>query len=188
MPTLHPIIALIGSSGSGKTALIIEMVKRHPTLLAPLKSVTSRPKRDEADSIFYDFYTAEQILEMKANNQLVQHVEHAGNHYGTAKDHVYSILSKKFGMNALVEQSIKNFQEAQISLVLVKVIPLHAPEKIVHRGNDAIRAKEDQERAKIALDYALIIENDFIEGGFEKAADQLEKFIIEKLLPQYPVS
>ena len=166
----------------------MEMVKRHPDLLSPLKSVTSRPKRDEADSVFYDFYSAEQILEMKTSGQLIQHIEHAGNHYGTAKDHVYSILSQKFGMNALVEQSIKNFQEAQIPLVLVKIIPVNAPEKNIHRGNDAIRAKEDQERAKINLDYALIIENDFAQGGFEKAADQLEKFILEKLLPQYPVS
>ena len=188
MHSLHPIIALIGSSGSGKTALILEMVKRHPNFLAPLKSVTSRPKRDEADSIFYDFYSAAEILKMKDQNQLVQHVEHAGNQYGTQKDHVYSILKEKFGMNALVEQSIKNFQEAHIPLVLVKIIPINTPEKTVHRGNDDKRAKEDLERSQIQLDYALTIENDFTAGGFEKSADKLEKFIIEKLLPEYPIS
>lgn len=164
------------------------MVKRHPAFLTPLKSVTSRPKRDEADTIFYDFHSATDVYEMKEKGQLLQHVEHAGNQYGTSKDHVYSILAEKFGMNALVEQSIKNFQEAGIPMVLIKIIPLNAPEKNVHRGNDDKRAKADLERSQIQLDYALTIENDFADGGFQKAADQLEKFILEKLLPQYPIN
>lgn len=179
MAQKYPIVALVGTSGGGKTSLLLEMIRRYPDKCAALKSKVTRPRRNEQDGIFYDFINFEDFAELERQGRLFQTVTFGGHRYGCDREQTNAVVSQKIGLIVLVQQSIVDFQKAGYVLHLVQIIPDgHRPR------NEEKRIQDDLEREKIVLPYSLTIVNSFSPGGFEKAANVLAKDI-ENLKPLY---
>jgi guanylate kinase len=174
MPQKYPIVVLVGTSGGGKTALLLEMLKRFPGLCAPIKSKVTRARRNEQDGIFYDFLTEEEFSKLDSEGRLFQQVQFGGHRYGCDREQTDATVAHKLGLVVLVQQSIADFQQAGYKLHLVQIIP-----EGHHPRNEAERLRDDEERAKIVLDYSQTIVNSFAPGGFKKAADELARTVTQ---------
>ena len=167
---LHPILCLIGESGGGKTSLILEAVKRLPERLAMIKSITTRPQREQDDVATYDFISQDDFETREREGRLLQSVAAFGNRYGTDRDYVNNLLKDRIGIFVMVEEGIRQYQEAGYDVRIVRVIP-HG-----HIPRDG-RTEEDAKRKKLfGLKADVTIVNDFALGGFEKAVEELVEF------------
>lgn len=168
----HLIFGLVGSSGSGKSALTIEVAKQLSDRVVILKSLTTRSKRDSEDDLFYQFIDREEILRLKNLGQLLQITEYAGNYYATDRNYVDALLERKHGICALVEESVRAFESAGYRVVTIKITPRHYQPRA-----DAARLAADATRATLPFRFDTEIINSFEEGGKERAIKNLINFI-----------
>lgn len=173
----HPIIALVGPSGSGKSALIIEMLRRMPDELAIIKTVSTRERRDASDDIHYRLIDARHYAAITAFGALIQGVRYRGASYGNAVQDVDPLLKRRAGITALVEQGVLNFRERGYTVYVIRVVPAGPDYK--NRGPE--REAEDKAREEAIPLHGYRLTNEFALGGFEHACDQL-KTIIQVLL------
>ncbi len=75
-------------SGTGKTSLVIALLKKIPYIKLSV-SYTTRPMRPgETDGVDYHFIEKEAFQKMIQNREFLEYAEVFGNHYGTAKHNV----------------------------------------------------------------------------------------------------
>lgn len=172
----YPIIVLIGPSGAGKTALLLEMLKQFPNQTAAIKSKVTRPQRNELDAIFYDFVSEVDFKQLRSDGRLFQTAHYAGHNYGCEREQTNSVLEQKIGLVVLVQQSVADFVAAGYKLVLVEIIPEgYTPRTENHR------VEEDQARTAVSLAYQHHIRNSFAPGGFAQAVDELASIVRDLL-------
>jgi len=165
------ILAFVGSSGAGKTTLMMELLKRMPEKVFPIVTTTTRAWRGPEDDVFCKFVTPEHIQNLKESGKLAQYLEYAGNTYGCEWADIDWAVNNGFGIQAYVEPAIFDLRKAGYEVIPIKIVL----DQEFFR--DEKRLVEDKERAKIPLDFALTVENSFAEGGLEKAVNQLVDFI-----------
>jgi guanylate kinase len=171
---MNPIIALVGSSGVGKTSLILAALKEFPDCLAPIRVLTTRARRGSEDDVFCRFVDAKEIQRRRDAGSLVQYLEYAGNVYGCDREDIDGGIQRGCGIQAYVETGIFDLRKAGYSVVVVHILGEGAPEP------EAKRKVADEKRAEISLTYDKVIVNSFTPGGFERAAQELQEFIRER--------
>lgn len=163
------ILAFVGSSGSGKTMLMRELVVAMPDKVAVCMSVTTRPPRgsDEHDGM-YRFASREDFARRIANGEFIHYVEHAGNYYGTLRTDADDVLRERYAIGAFVEQGVQNLRASGYTVRVIKVRP-SGP----FVPNEPSRVAVDAEREKVDVHPEVIITNDFAPGGRERAVEAL---------------
>jgi len=169
---MKPIIGLVGPSGSGKTTLIMAMLNRFPNTLTPLKSLTTRPAREEQDKLFYNIVTKEKLRELEHEGKLIQVSEYAGNLYANDTEALLESLNQKAAIGALVEDGVRHFTEAGFNVITIKVIPEGA-----YVLDDTTRLAADTKRAEQPIEADFEIINSFDAGGLKTAITALAEAI-----------
>lgn len=74
-----------GPSGAGKGTLIARALPRFPHLRAAVSATTRARREGETDGVEYHFMSSEDFDAAVAADEFLEHVEYAGNRYGTLK-------------------------------------------------------------------------------------------------------
>lgn len=168
------IFGLIGPSQSGKSMFITEVVKQLGTnRIRPIKSFTTRRKRNQDEDWIYDFITQEEFKERMEDGDVIQCVKYAGHIYGNSHDSVKSVLKDSHGIIALIEESVFNFRNAGYIVKPIKIIPMY--QDVSHVSD--LRKDEDARRSQTEIDFAFKIRNSFKKGGRVRAIAKLVDFI-----------
>ncbi|MFA6504229.1 MAG: hypothetical protein WCT54_04880 [Patescibacteria group bacterium] len=176
---MPPLLALVGPSGSGKSTIIKALVAKYPDQLEISRSLTTRPKRGDEDDLFYTFTTPEDIKKRLAEGRLTHYAEYAGNFYATDKLELDKLLSRKFGIAALVGDGVRSLRKAGYEVVVINIIPKDKglTTKDKRQMTDEARKIADAERAKTGLEADFEIVNSFEEGGLEMAIQKLSEVV-----------
>lgn len=166
---MHPIIAFVGQSGSGKTSLMRAMIEEMPDRVMMCMSVTTRPPRGNPDDdAMYRFETTANFEQRIAKGEFIHYVTHAGNYYGTLRVDADGVLATKCALGAFVEQGVKNLRASGYTVHVVKIRPVGA-----FVPNDPSRAAEDAARDAIDVQPEVVLFNDFSPGGWERTKAEL---------------
>ncbi len=176
------IIIISGPSGVGKGTVLREVMRNRPELRFSI-SATTRPIRpSETDGVNYYFISKERFEEMIAHDELLEHVNYAGNYYGTPEKPLDEALEQ--GISVILEidaQGALKVIDRRPDAISIFIAPPSYKElerRLTGRGDTAPEVAA--ERLKIAIweceiakQYQYIIVNDTV----ERAAAQMEAIL-----------
>ena len=171
-------------SGTGKTSLIKAIledpVASNTNLGISCTTRKARPK--EEDGVSYFFISKMSFMEKVKNNDFLEYAEVFGNFYGTPKDWVLSVLSKK--ENVLLELDIQGALQVKEAFPEAKTVFIIPPsyedltKRLEFRDQDSKieiskRLKEARNEVDIGKDFDQVIVND----NFDDALEDLKQFM-----------
>ena len=171
-------------SGTGKTSLIKAIledpVASNTNLGISCTTRKARPK--EEDGVSYFFISQMSFMEKVKNNDFLEYAEVFGNFYGTPKDWVLSVLSKK--ENVLLELDIQGALQVKEAFPEAKTVFIIPPSyedlttRLESRDQDskieiAKRLKEANNEVNIGKDFDQVIVN----NHFDEALEDLKQFM-----------
>jgi len=171
-------------SGTGKTSLI-QAVLEDPvasnTYLG-ISYTTRKARPKEEDGVSYYFISQMSFMEKVKNNDFLEYAEVFGNFYGTSKDWVLSVLSKK--ENVLLELDIQGALQVKKAFPEAKTVFIIPPsyedltKRLESRDQDskmeiAKRLKEARNEVNIGKDFDQVIVN----NDFDAALEDLKQFM-----------
>ena len=185
------LIAIEGSSGSGKSS-IIEALLADPSFdLKPLKRVTTRERRpnDPKENQDYRFIPMDEFRKLAEENAFVEYRDYLfGMSYGILKADVDAIIDA--GHNALALTNLTKGGEVKQSMpdsitIFVWSNPAAIEERLRVRGqNTEEQIAERVENARKAVEsdhkgYDLVVENK--QGQLEDTIQEIDSFIRAEL-------
>ena len=171
-------------SGTGKTSLIKAIledpVASNTNLGISCTTRNARPK--EVDGVSYFFISQTSFMEKVKNNDFLEYAEVFGNFYGTPKDWVLSVLSKK--ENVLLELDIQGALQVKEAFPEAKTVFIIPPsyedltKRLEFRDQDSKieiskRLREARNEVDIGKDFDQVIVND----NFDDALEDLKQFM-----------
>ena len=171
-------------SGTGKTSLIqaiLEDPVASNTYLG-ISCTTRKARPREEDGISYFFISQMSFMEKVKNNDFLEYAKVFGNFYGTPKDWVLSVLSKK--ENVLLELDIQGALQVKEAFPEAKTVFIIPPsyedltKRLEFRDQDSKieiskRLKEARNEVDIGKDFDQVIVND----NFDDALEDLKQFM-----------
>lgn len=176
------LIIISAPSGTGKSTVIHEILRRHPEFEFSV-SATTRPIREkEVDGVDYFFITRKEFERKIAGDEFLEWAEYVGNYYGTPKD----MITKHIGSGKIVILDIEVQGALQVmqkvpSAISVFIVPPSMEElekRLRGRGTDSeekLRARLKQAGLEMTKKehYKHIVVNDTP----ERAALEIEDII-----------
>ncbi|MSU74546.1 ATP-binding cassette domain-containing protein [Candidatus Kaiserbacteria bacterium] len=89
MKSLGKLVAVLGSTGSGKSVLIEHIRNLYPEINAPVSYTTRAMRPGEVDGKHYHFVSKEEFEHRVAQGDFIEWVEFAGNYYGSRKSDIF---------------------------------------------------------------------------------------------------
>ena len=178
-------LVLSSPSGAGKTTISKKIQQKHPSFKISVSHTTRKPRPNEVDGIDYHFTTHEDFKKMIDLKMFYEYAEIFGNFYGTSKQSVDEILSKKNDILFDIDWQGNEQLSKYSNLYLTKVFIL-PPDKDELRNRLQSRNQDNPETIKKRLveyekdilkwkEYDYIIIND----NLENCISQLDKIIFD---------
>lgn len=125
MARVARVIVISGPSGAGKGTLIGELRRRMPELAVAV-SATTRPIRGgEREGREYYFLTPGEFERRVAAGDFVEHVEYAGNRYGTLRSELERILST--GRSVVLEIELRGARTVRATMSEASLVFITPP-------------------------------------------------------------
>ncbi len=164
------LLIISGPSGSGKGTVVSTLDKDIYSL--SISMTTRDPRKGEVDGEHYFFVSREKFIELRKDNEFLEHVEFCGNMYGTPKSYVFDQVDK--GKCVVLEIDVLGalqIKEMYPDTVLIFIAPPTMQElrdRLTGRGTeDAPTIERRLRRAKDEVaeadKYDYIIINDTVE-------------------------
>ncbi len=139
-------------SGTGKTTVCHELVRRDPGLVFSVSHTTRSPRAGEVDGRDYHFVSRDSFDAMAVAGEFLEHAEYSGNRYGTA----WPALERELdaGRDVLLEietEGAAQVRARSVGAFLVFLLPPSLDslaERLRGRGTD--RDDEVERRLRIA--------------------------------------
>lgn len=141
------LIIFSGPSGVGKGTVRELFFDREDLNLAYSISMTTRkPRAGEVDGKDYYFVTQERFDKALENNELLEHAEFVGNHYGTLISEVERL--RNLGKNVILEIEVQGAQQViervpdSLSIFLVPPNMKELERRIINRSTEPVEVIE----------------------------------------------
>lgn len=185
---LARVIVVSGPSGAGKGTLISKVRERMPSLAVAISATTRAIRESERDGREYYFLSPGEFQRRVDAGDFVEHVEYAGNRYGTLRSELHRILDG--GRSVVLEIELRGAREVKAALpdcmtVFIKPPSIDELERRLRaRGTEAdaaINARLDTGRIEMqAIDeFDAVVNN----ADVDVAADALHRIIDEGTRP-----
>ncbi|MBI4547965.1 MAG: guanylate kinase [Ignavibacteriae bacterium] len=177
------LIVISAPSGSGKTTIVRESLKRHPEILFSV-SATTRPKREfEVHGKDYFFITKEEFKRKIQNDELVEWEQLYGDYYGTLRSEVDRALrsgkSMLFDVDVNGALSIRAQYPKETVLIFIKPPSMEIlTQRLMKRGTETLETIRTRlERVPMELEK----ENEFhfcvVNDDLQTATDEVDRII-----------
>ena len=175
-------------SGSGKTTIVRELLKRFPRFEFSISATSRQPRGQEQNGVDYYFLTHEEFRARVERDEFVEWEEvYAGTCYGTLRSEMERIWSKGniivFDVDVMGGINLKSlFKDDACSIFIMPPSVEELERRLRGRGTDAeevIRKRIDKAEFELSkssqFDYTVI--NDDLAAAVEEAASIIENFL-----------
>ena len=177
-------LILSGPSGSGKSSISKEVMKRHPEVRFSISCTTRSPRGAERDGVDYYFLTRGDFEKKIAEDAFLEYAEVHGNFYGTLKSEVVERVSK--GIDVILDIDVQGAAKVRelcrkdalfdaCSEFVFVAPPSHAEleRRLRGRGTDSeevIQKRLCNSKLEISRwrEYSYLLINDDFAGAVEK--------------------
>ena len=142
MSTNSPSIIVISApSGTGKTTIVKELIKKNENLVASVSYTTRKKRANEIDGKDYNFVSSELFSSMVEEKSFLEHAKVFDCFYGTPKQEVEDNLNK--GLNVILEidwQGAMQIKKERPDCLMLFIIPPSKEELMLRlrkRGTDS---------------------------------------------------
>ena len=126
-------------SGTGKSAVVKEILKRDSNIKFSVSVTTRKPRENEVDGVDYYYVTNEQYDEFLAQDAFYEHVESQyGDRYGTLRSEVDSFIN--IGQDVMFDGARQMREKAGSDVVSIYLLPPSIKElrrRLEKRGTDS---------------------------------------------------
>lgn len=175
-------------SGSGKTTIVRELLKRFPRFEFSISATSRQPRGQEQNGVDYYFLTHDEFRARVERDEFVEWEEvYAGTCYGTLRSEMERIWSKGniivFDVDVMGGINLKSlFKDDACSIFIMPPSVEELERRLCGRGTDAeevIRKRIDKAEFELSkssqFDYTVI--NDDLAVAVEEAASIIENFL-----------
>ena len=183
MSTNSPLIIVISApSGTGKTTIVKELIKKNENLVASVSYTTRKKRANEIDGKDYNFVSSELFSSMVEEKSFLEHAKVFDCFYGTPKQEVEDNLNK--GLNVILEidwQGAMQIKRERPDCLMLFIIPPSKEELMLRlrkRGTDSnneIRLRFDE--ALNDLNQYENFDNVFINEDVRATVQAITEFI-----------
>jgi len=121
----HPLVFIIGPSGSGKDS-IINIVKQKSNNISFPPTLTTREKRPHEKEGNYTFISLYKFKQLISENAFIEYDSHFDNFYGSSKELILNILNKGVavkqteinGMNKIINSKDLQYNKKDNTLLI----------------------------------------------------------------------
>ena len=185
-------LILSGPSGSGKSSISKEIMKRHPDVRFSISCTTRAPRGTEQDGVDYYFISRDDFRKKIEADAFIEYAEVHGNFYGTLKSEVIDRVTK--GIDVILDIDVQGAAKvhelcrkddifnACTEFVFVAP-PSHAEleKRLRGRGTDVeevIQKRLCNSKLEISRwrEYSYLLINDDFAGAVEKFNSLLQAF------------
>ena len=152
MSTNSPLIIVISApSGTGKTTIVRELIKKNENLVASVSYTTRKKRANEIDGKDYNFVSSELFSSMVEEKSFLEHAKVFDCFYGTPKKEVEDHLNN--GLSVILEidwQGAMQIKKERPDCLMLFIIPPSKEELMLRlrkRGTDSnneIRIRFDE--------------------------------------------
>ncbi len=187
---MEKLIIFSAPSGSGKTTIVRELLKKYPQFEFSISATSRAPRGAERNGVDYYFLTADEFRKAVAEEKFVEWEEvYAGTCYGTLKSEMKRIWDKGniivFDVDVMGGINLKHiFGEKACSIFIMPPSIDELEHRLVGRGTDAPEviakrvAKAAFEITK-AEQFDHIVTNDDLAKAVADTEAIIERFIAE---------
>ncbi|SMP46862.1 guanylate kinase [Anoxynatronum buryatiense] len=155
------LIVISGPSGTGKSTIVKEFIRRNPSVQLSVSATTRKARPGEVEGINYFFHSEDEFQKKLHQDAFLEHAVVYGNYYGTPREFVREQLER--GKDVLLEidtagamQVRKKFSQGVFLFILPPSMEeLHR--RINHRGTET--PEELERRMNSALEEILHLGN-----------------------------
>jgi len=177
-------------SGSGKTTIVKEVLKRIQGLEFSISACSRQPRKGEEHARDYYFYSAEEFKQKIENQEFIEWEEVYENHfYGTLKSEVSRIWDK--GNHVVFDVDVfgglnikKQFKEKALAIFIKAPSIEELRKRLEKRGTETAeqiekRINKAEHELKQANDFDVVILNHSLEEAVNETVELIEKFLVK---------
>lgn len=157
------LLVITGPTGSGKDELIRKLLVLYPKTKRVVTHTSRLPRAQEVEEVDYYFVSQQQFAKMLDKRELIEHVEIAGNYYGTSKAEIAKILSGQDLVwridptrAAQIEEFFKeHFSKKEAKALINKTLVIAVTVPNVQTIYRRLKARGDYQQNRIEHDWQL---------------------------------
>lgn len=189
---MEKLIIFSAPSGSGKTTIVRELLKKYPQFEFSISATSRSPRGTERNGEDYYFMTNEDFMKAVAEDRFVEWEEvYAGTCYGTLKSETERIWAKGnviiFDVDVMGGINLKNiFGDKACSIFIMPPSVEELERRLICRGTDCAEviakrvAKAEFEISKAdAFDHVVV--NDILTDAIGETEKIIDAFLAERV-------